>query len=61
LTQSLVVSFLKKSGLLDKLGTAIFMPDVFTYQLTLPILGGILIIWALVAIWNEKTEKFVIF
>jgi uncharacterized membrane protein YedE/YeeE len=60
IAQSLVYTVLKKTGLLDKLGKAIFMPDAFTWQLTMPILGAILILWVLIANWNEKTEKFVI-
>jgi uncharacterized membrane protein YedE/YeeE len=61
LSQSLVYMFLRRADLLDKLGRAIFMPDLFSWQLTMPILAIILIFWAFVAIWNEKAEKFVIF
>jgi uncharacterized membrane protein YedE/YeeE len=61
LSQSLVYMFLRRTDLLDKLGRAIFMPDLFSWQLTMPILAIILIFWAFVAIWNEKAEKFVIF
>jgi uncharacterized membrane protein YedE/YeeE len=53
--------FLIQTDLLTKLGKGIFIPDVFTWQLTLPILAGILILWYLVTAWNEKTDRFVVF
>ncbi len=61
LSQSLFHSFLKKIDIMDKLGQALFMPDVFTWQFTMPVLGIILLAWVVVAAWNEKTEKFVTF
>ncbi len=61
LSQSLVYTALRKTELLGKLGNAVFMPDWFSWQFTLPILAIILLFWALVAVWNEKTEKFVTF
>jgi len=61
LTNSLVLNALKKTGLIDKLGKGIFLPEVFTWYFGLPLFLVILILWVLVAIWNEKTEKFVIF
>ena len=61
LSQSLFHSFLRKNELMDKLGQALFMPDVFTWQFTMPVLGIILLAWVVVAAWNEKTEKFVTF
>lgn len=43
------------------LGSGKFMPAVFSWELALPLYGLILLAWVFVAIWNEKTEKFVIF
>jgi hypothetical protein len=46
---------------LGRLGKGIFMPDIFSWQLTLPVMAVILIAWYLVVVWNEKTDKLVIF
>ncbi len=61
LTNPLALNLIKTSGLDDTLGKGVFMPGVFTWHLGLPLFMGFLLFWALVAIWNEKTEKFVIF
>ena len=61
LSNSLTSTFLHTSGIGDKLGHAIFLPDVLTWQWTMPLIFIFLIVWVLVAMWNEKTEKFVIF
>jgi hypothetical protein len=61
LTNSEVNNLLKTTGIDEKLGKGVFMPEVFTWSLGLPLFLLFLIFWALVAIWNEKTEKFVIF
>ena len=61
LSQSLFYSFLRKFDLMGTLGKAFFMPDIFTWQFTMPVLGIILLAWYFVAVWNEKTEKFVSF
>jgi uncharacterized membrane protein YedE/YeeE len=60
-SQSLMHAFLRKTDLLGKLGKGVFMPDVFTWQLTIPFLAVILIVWYLVTAWNEKTDRFVVF
>ena len=61
LTNSGTAALLDKTGLTDKLGKGIFMPDIFTWYGTLPLFIAFFLLWALWAIWNEKTEKFVIF
>ena len=43
------------------LGKGVLMPAVFTWSFTLPLFITILVLWVFWAIWNEKSEKFVIF
>jgi uncharacterized protein len=45
----------------EKLGSAIFMPDVFTWGMTIPLFIIFFVLWAFIAIWNEDAETFVIF
>lgn len=45
----------------DKLGKAIFMPDVFTWAVMIPLFIIFFVLWAFIAIWNEDAETFVIF
>jgi len=45
----------------DKLGKGIFMPDLFSWPLIIPIFIFFFMFWVFLAIWNEETEKFVIF
>lgn len=61
LSDSLTSKFLHVSGLNEKLGKDIFLPDVFTWQITIPAILIFLLAWVLLATWNEKTEKFVVF
>jgi hypothetical protein len=61
LANSLTSKFLLSSGLGDKLGKDIFLPDVLTWQITVPFILVFFLAWVLVAMWNEKTEKFVVF
>lgn len=61
LSDSLASKFLVTSGLDKKLGQDIFLPDVLTWQITIPFMLVFFLTWVLVAMWNEKTEKFVIF
>ncbi|MEJ2656732.1 MAG: YeeE/YedE thiosulfate transporter family protein [Desulfobacterales bacterium] len=61
LTNSLTAKFLEVSGINGKLGHDIFLPNVLTWQITIPLLLAFFLAWILVAVWNEKTEKFVVF
>jgi len=45
----------------EKLGRGIFMPEVFTWGVTIPLFIIFFVMWAFIAIWNEESEKFVIF
>ncbi|WP_028574669.1 YeeE/YedE thiosulfate transporter family protein [Desulfonatronovibrio hydrogenovorans] len=49
------------TGLTEKIGSGIFMPEVFGWELALPLYMLFLLAWVFWAVWNEKTEKFVVF
>lgn len=55
------VKLLTAYDIMSKLGSGIFMPDVLTWQLTIPVFILFFLAWAVIAGWNEETEKFVIF
>jgi hypothetical protein len=61
LANSLTGKFLIASGLNEKLGQDIFLPDILTWQITVPFILVFFLAWVLVAMWNEETEKFVVF
>ena len=61
LSNSLASRALAALKLSDKLGKGVFMPDVFTWQGTIPLFIIFFALWAFIAIWNEESEKFVIF
>jgi hypothetical protein len=61
LANSLVSKLLLSSGLGEKLGKDIFLPDILTWQITVPLTLLFFLAWVLVAMWNEETEKFVVF
>jgi len=61
LANAITAKILAAYDLTDKLGTAIFMPDIFSWQITIPIFIFFFLLWVFLAIWNEETEKFVIF
>jgi uncharacterized membrane protein YedE/YeeE len=61
LTNSAALAVLRRVDLSSKLGEGIFIPKVFTWEFTLPLFVAFLLFWSFMAIWNEKTEKFVVF
>jgi len=61
ITNSWLNDFLTTSGLEGKLGKGILVPAVFSWPLTMPLFLLVLLAWVLWAVWNEKTEKCVIF
>ena len=44
-----------------RLGKAYFLPSVLGWPIAIPVFILILLAWVLIANWNEKSEKFVIF
>jgi len=61
LSNSLGFAFLERIEIRDWLGSGVFMPEVFGWPVALAVFVIIPVAWALWAIWNEKSEKFVIF
>ena len=61
LTNSLLAALLKNLDLNEKLGRGMFIPDTLTWYVTVPSFLLFFMFWAFVAIWNEKSEKFVMF
>ena len=61
LTNSMVGKWIDSTGIEALLGSGVFLPKLISWQATLPIFLGIVLIWVLWAAWNEKSEKFVIF
>ncbi len=61
ISDSLAGIILNATGLNKYLGHDIFIPDVLTWYLTIPLIIIFLLAWVLLAMWNEETEKFVIF
>ena len=61
LSNSLTAKAIAALNLSDRLGKGIFMPEVFTWGVTIPLFIIFFVMWAFIAIWNEESEKFVIF
>lgn len=61
LSFSFFYPLLNNHGWLEKLGQAVYLPAVLTWEVTLPLYVLFFTLWIMVAIWNEKTQKFVIF
>jgi len=57
---SLTTTFLRSTGWRQKLGRAVFLPDVFGWGGSLLFIAGILLLWYLLVTWNEETNKFTI-
>ncbi len=60
LTYPATHSLLEASGFKERLGHAFFMPEVISWSFAIPVFLFILIVWVLMAEWNEQTEKLVI-
>jgi uncharacterized membrane protein YedE/YeeE len=61
LTNSLLARTLKSLNLYDKMGHGLFIPETLTWYVTVPIFIIFFAFWAFIAIWNEKSEKLVMF
>jgi len=60
-THSAVQTWLNASGFKEMLGKGLFMPDIISWHFTMPVFILIMLTWIVIADWNEKTEKLVIF
>ncbi len=54
---SLVRDLLARTGLQEKLGSAVFLPDVLGWGAAALLLIGVIVIWYLAAAWNESTRR----
>lgn len=61
LSNSASFSLLNYLGIRNKLGTPHLLPDLVGWGFTVPIFILIIVVWVVIANWNEKSEKFVIF
>lgn len=61
LTNPAVNLLLESTKIKERLGSGLFMPEVLSWAVALPVFVTILLAWVLVAEWNEKTETLVIF
>jgi len=61
LANALTQKFIAAYNISEKLGKGVFMPDVFSWAMTIPLFIVFFLVWVFLAIWNEETEKFVIF
>ena len=61
LSNALTAKAIAALKLSDMLGKGIFMPEVFTWGMTIPLFILFFVMWAFISIWNEESEKFVIF
>ncbi len=50
--------YLRSNGLAEKLGEAIFFPDILSWKLALIVSLGILSLWSLFVTWNEVKGRF---
>lgn len=60
LTNSLVRYYMDTTGLIKKVGTAVFLPDWITYKWSVILILAILVLWYIVADWNEEGDVFVV-
>jgi uncharacterized membrane protein YedE/YeeE len=51
----------KPANLLAKMGVPVYLPDYLTYTWTVLGLVGLMVVWALIATWNEETDRFTVF
>ena len=60
LTNALVRYYMDTTGLIQKVGRAVFLPDWITYKWTIIFIVAFLILWYLAADWNEAEDIVVI-
>jgi len=61
LTNAAAMRFIEAYDIRHYLGKGLYLPGVFSWQLGIPLFMAILLLWTLMAAWNEKTEKLVVF
>jgi len=61
IANSVARTFFLEWDLYAYFGPSIFIPEVLSWHVTLPLYALFFVGWALLANWNEESEKFVIF
>lgn len=61
LVNPLVAMVLKKYQLLSRFGHGVFLPETIGWGFSLPLVSMFFMMWVLIAVWNERTDKFVIY
>lgn len=59
LSGSLFRSWMVDSGIINKLGEAVFLPDIIGFKMALITVIAIMCLWYLLATWNEVKRKLV--
>ena len=52
--------WLEESGWIMKLGSPLFLPDVIGWKFSLITVIAVMVIWTLLAVWNEVNKKLVV-
>ncbi len=60
-TNPAVHAAIEITGVKNALGSGVFMPELLSWQVALPVFAAVMLLWVLLGAWNEKTEKLVIF
>ena len=61
LSNSLTRTWIDQSALLKKLiGIEVYLPNILGYQGTLIAVTALMLLWYLLVVWNEETERFVL-
>ena len=60
LSGALFRTWLEESGWLTKLGSAVFLPDIMSWKLSIATVIGIMFLWYLLVVWNESGKKLVV-
>lgn len=61
LSASLAREWLVRTGLQERLGVPVFIPDLLGWGGAILSMVGVLVVWYLVARWNEVTRRFAAF
>ena len=61
LTNALLYPVIKQPAISSLLGKGVCLPELVSWNATIPVFVIILTLWVAITAWNEKTDKFVIF
>ncbi len=59
-SNSIITAFLRSAGWRSKLGSAIFLPNLFGWGGALFLIFFVLFLWYIILSWNEETNKFTV-